>query len=298
MSASGLVDRLPVPGGVEVVHRDVDLVARGLRVHVAEVGAPEAPPLVLLHGWPQHWWEWRKVMAPLAEDFRVLCPDLRGLGWTSAPASGYDKEELATDLLALLDALGLPRVALVGHDWGGWVGYLAALRAPERFSGFLAVSIAHPFPKPTRSLLAAPVAAPHIPVIATPGLGASLIGSGRLVRRIFDTTVGDRAIWQPGEVDAYVERFTSDPDRVHASVQYYRRFLVHESPGLARGRYHARDLQVPTHTLMGEHDSLNHRSLFGSRSPRMTDEVVPGVGHFLPEAAPDVLVARVRERLR
>ena len=298
MSASGVVTHLPVPGGVDVVHRDVDLDARGLRVHVAEAGAPDAPPLVLLHGWPQHWWQWRKVLAPLAEDFRVLCPDLRGLGWTSAPASGYEKEELATDLLALLDALDLPRVALVGHDWGGWVGFLAVLRAPERFSGFVAASIPHPFPKPTRSLVVAGVVGAYVPALASPVLGPRLIGSGWFVRRIFETPVGDRGIWRPGEVDAYVERFTSDPDRVHASVQYYRRFLVGEAPGIARGRYRARDLRVPTHMLMGERDFLNDRSLFGSRSPQMTDEVVPGAGHFVPEAAPEVLVARVRERLR
>jgi len=298
MSAVHAAARLPVPGGIEVVHRDVDLEARGLRVHVAEAGAADAPPLVLLHGWPQHWWMWRKVLAPLAEDFRVLCPDLRGLGWTSAPASGYEKEELTTDLLALLDALELPRVALVGHDWGGMVGFLAVLRAPARFSGFLAVSIAHPFPKPTRALVAGPVAGAYVPFLAAPGVGAALVGSGWAVRRLFDTTIGDREIWQPGEVDAYVERFTSDPDRVQATVQYYRRFLLHDAPGMARGRYRARDLQVPTHVLMGERDGLNHHSLFGSRSPLMTDEVVPGVGHFLPEAAPDVLVARVRERLR
>jgi pimeloyl-ACP methyl ester carboxylesterase len=291
------VTALPVPR-VEVSHRDVDLEDRGLRVHVAEAGDPAAPPLVLLHGWPQHWWEWRKVLPALAEDFRVLCPDLRGLGWTSAPASGYDKEELATDLLALLDALDLPRVALVGHDWGGWVGFLAVLRAPERFSGFLAVSIAHPFPKPGRSLLAAPLAAPHVPVIATPGLGASLVGSGRLVRGIFASSVGDREIWEPGEVDAYVERFTSDPDRVNASVQYYRRFLLHESPAIARGRYRARDLTVPTHVLMGERDTLNHASLWQRPQAGMTHELVPGVGHFVPEAAPDLLVERVRARLR
>jgi pimeloyl-ACP methyl ester carboxylesterase len=297
MSALHAAAALPVPG-VDVVHRDVDLEARGLRVHVAEAGDADAPPLILLHGWPQHWWEWRKVLGPLAEDFRVLCPDLRGLGWTSAPASGYEKEELATDLLALLDALDLPRVAMAGHDWGGWVGFLAALRAPARFSGLLAVSIPHPFPKPTRALLAGAVAGSYVPFLAAPGVGASLVGSGWAVRRIFETTVGDREIWAPGEVDAYVERFTSDPDRVHASVQYYRRFLLHESPGIARGRYRARDLQVPTHMLMGERDAFAHGSLFGSRSPQMTDELVPGVGHFVPEAAPELLVARVRERLR
>ena len=235
---------LPVPG-VQVSHRDVDVEARGLRVHVAEAGDPAAPPLVLLHGWPQHWWEWRKVLAPLAEDFRVLCPDLRGLGWTSAPASGYDKEELATDLLALLDALGLQRVALVGHDWGGWVGFLAALRAPERFSGFLAASIAHPFPKPSRSLLAAPVAVPHVPVIATPGLGASLVGSGRLVRWIFAASFGDREIWQPGEVDAYVERVI----RLVDLAEYKRR---QNPPGIKiTPRSFGRDRRLPITNRFG-----------------------------------------------
>jgi pimeloyl-ACP methyl ester carboxylesterase len=104
---------LPHVDGVE--HRFLEL--PGLRVHVAEAG--EGEPLVMLHGWPQHWYEWRHLIPSLAKRYRVICPDLRGLGWTDAPPSGYEKEELASDVLALLELLGLDRVKLVGHDWGG-----------------------------------------------------------------------------------------------------------------------------------------------------------------------------------
>src|SRR5947208_512585 len=104
---------------------------RGVRLHVAEAG--EGEPLVLLHGWPENWWCWRKIIGPLAESgYRVVAPDMRGYGWSDPAPDGYDKESLERDLIALLDALGLDRVQLIGHDWGGWVGFLACLNHPER----------------------------------------------------------------------------------------------------------------------------------------------------------------------
>lgn len=104
---------LPHVEGVE--HRFVE--ARGLRFHVALAG--DGDPLVMLHGWPQHWFEWRNLIPSLARRHRVICPHLRGLGWSDAPPAGYEKEELATDALTVLDALELDTVQLVGHDWGG-----------------------------------------------------------------------------------------------------------------------------------------------------------------------------------
>src|SRR5437016_2669809 len=130
-----------------VVHEYVD--AAGLRTHVALAGPKDAPPVLLVHGWPQNWWTWRSVIPGLAERFRVIAPDLRGHGWTEAPRAGYEKEQLVSDLLGVIDALGVGRVTWVGHDWGGFCGFLAALRAPERIERMLAVCIPHPWSAPT-----------------------------------------------------------------------------------------------------------------------------------------------------
>jgi len=113
------VSDLPHVDGVS--HRWVQ--ARGLRFHVAEAGSGE-DVVLCLHGWPQHWYLWRHLMPALADRHRVLAMDLRGFGWSDAPRDGYEKENLATDVLAVMDELGLERVKLVGHDWGGWIGFL------------------------------------------------------------------------------------------------------------------------------------------------------------------------------
>jgi len=126
-----------------VSHRDV--VANGVRLHVAEAGSSDADPILMLHGWPQHWWVWRALIPPLAERHRVICPDLRGFGWSEAPRGRYEPEIFASDAIALLDALEIDRVRLAGHDWGGLAGYLLALRHPERVQRYLALNIVHPW---------------------------------------------------------------------------------------------------------------------------------------------------------
>ena len=94
-----------VPG---VKHRYLEV--ERIRFHVAEAGDGE--PLVMLHGWPQNWYMWRLLVAPLGERYRLIMPDLRGFGWSDAPQSGYSKERLASDVLALLDQLGVDRFRL------------------------------------------------------------------------------------------------------------------------------------------------------------------------------------------
>lgn len=125
--AMKLVELVPV-AGVHQRHVSVN----GVRLHVAEAG--HGPPLILLHGWPQHWWCWRHVIPRLAAERRVLAPDLRGWGWSDAPDDGYAKATFAADILALMDAEHLDRVDLVGHDWGGFAhrdGHLAACHHPR-----------------------------------------------------------------------------------------------------------------------------------------------------------------------
>ena len=269
-------------------------------MHVAEAGDPAAPPLVLLHGWPQHWLCWQAVLPPLAGSARLLLPDLRGHGWSDAPAGGYEKEQLATDLLGLLDALGLDRVGLVGHDWGGFVSLLAALRAPERVRGVLALGITHPFPRPalrwTDSWRFGYQVALALPVLgeralrATPRLVEEAVRQGCARRDAVD----DEALRSYGAV-------LQEPARARASVRLYRESLLREGPATQRGRYTDRRLRVPVHLVGGARDPVVVPRLLGGAEPyadALTTEVVPGVGHFLPEEAPALVAERVAERLR
>ncbi|WP_049888585.1 alpha/beta fold hydrolase [Natrinema sp. J7-2] len=112
-----------------VAHDDLEhgrVRVNGVKLHYVTAG--DGPPLVLLHGWPQTWYEWRDVIPQLADEYTVIAPDLRGLGDSETPVSGYDKDTVATDVRALLDHLGHgdDPIALVGHDWGMPTAYAYA----------------------------------------------------------------------------------------------------------------------------------------------------------------------------
>ena len=99
---------------------------RDVPLHYVSAGAGE--PVVLLHGWPQTWYMWRKIIPILAENYRVIAPDLRGLGQSSRPEAGYDKKTIAADIVDLVhDHLGLGPIHIVGHDWGGPVAFSYAI---------------------------------------------------------------------------------------------------------------------------------------------------------------------------
>lgn len=277
---------MPVVEGV--THRTVRV--GELDVHVAEAGQGE--PLVLLHGWPQHWYCWRGVIPLLADRYRLVVPDLRGHGWTSAPAGGYDKEQLATDLLGLLDVLELPQVGLLGHDWGGWTGFLACLRAPERFRGFLALGIVPPFASPhPAKLLQAWRLAYQVP-LSTPLVGQALLQHST---RTVDAVVRLGSTRTLGDVSTYGE-VLREPARARASSQLYRTFLLQESWRV--GRYADARLTVPTRLVNGCDDPVASPSLvdgWQERADDMSVEFLDGVGHFVPEEVPQVVADRAVE---
>ena len=280
----------PMPVLEGVAHRFVDV--GGLRVHVAEAGQGE--PLVLLHGWPQHWWCWRRVVPLLQDRYRLVMPDLRGHGWTDAPQHGYDKEQLATDLLGLLDALELPQVGLVGHDWGGWTGFLAALRAPERFRGLLALGIVHPFQRPTLGRALQSWRLAYQVGLSTPVLPELLLRSSpHLVEASVTAGSARREAFADGQARTYGE-VLQEPARARASVLLYRSMVLREGLPVALGRYRDRPLTVPTRLVVGDRDPIASPALLEGAPADLGVEVLPGVGHFVPEEAPEVVAQRVR----
>ena len=167
---------MPDVEGVEHAFHDLPT---GVRIHVAAAGPPGAPVVLAQHGFPQHWWAWRRVIPLVSGEFRVLCPDLRGFGWSGWPDDGdFVKQRIADDTVALLDALGVEQVRLVGHDWGAWAAFLAAMAAPERFSSVLAMSISHPWQPTDRALRNAYRMLYQLP-LATPWVGEQLMRDGR-----------------------------------------------------------------------------------------------------------------------
>jgi pimeloyl-ACP methyl ester carboxylesterase len=188
---------LPDMEGVE--HRFVEL--PGLRMHVAEAG--EGQPVMLVHGWFQHWWEWRKLIPGLAERYRVICPDLRGFGWSEAPSGRYEKEELAADLAALLDVLEVDRVHLVAHDWGAFIGFLLCLHHPERVDRYVALSAGPPFIAVKPRVLGTMWRFWYMQLIAAPGLGDRLVSGGKqaLPRLLYRWTTVEDDAWSAEDAE-------------------------------------------------------------------------------------------------
>jgi len=275
-----------------VTHRWVE--ARGLRFHVAEAGSGD-DPVLLLHGWPQHWYEWRNLMPALADGHRVLAMDLRGFGWTDAPHDGYEKENLATDVLAVLDELGLERVKLVGHDWGGWIGFLLCLRAPERFDRYLALNIPHPWIRVRKAL-------PHSwrllyqAFVLAPWIGYLAHRRKRFVRMALRAGGADPRFWDERALSIFADNL-AEPSRAKAAVQMYRVFNLRELVPVLRGRYAGKRLTVPTRMLFGTDDAAIHTDLLDGYEDHADDmeiEFVAGCGHFIADQRPDLVAERAR----
>jgi pimeloyl-ACP methyl ester carboxylesterase len=255
--------------------------AGGLRMHVALAGPEDAPPVVLVHGWPQNWWAWREVIPDLAESFRVIAVDLRGHGWSEAPADGYEKERLTADVLAALDALGVDSVTWIGHDWGAWSGFIAALREPRRISRMLTLGIPHMWmPPDPRQLgllsyqgpLSLPIVGPRV--------------AGPMARAILQAGRGGERL-SAADVDLFADHI---PPAV--TVAMYRTFLTREALPFVRGRYAHRTLEVPSTHLVGSRDLVARGVAPGvvRGQPNLRVEVLDGVAHWIPEQRPRAIV--------
>ena len=271
---------IPHVAGVE--HEFVD--AGGLRTHVALAG--EGPPVLLMHGWPQHWYLWREVIPRLAPHARVIAPDFRGFGWSDVPSSGYEMDQLKRDMLALLDELGVRELSIAGHDWGGFVGCLLALEHPERVKSFLALNVIPPWPARDRRVLRDAWRLIYMPLLACPGLGRRL-GRAVAARGLRDSGLPD------GDVEAFVSRFRGERGRVTERV--YGSFL-RSLPGFVRGRYSASELRVPSRLVFGTRDPvLTARAAedAAAQTELLELELVPDAGHFVVDEKPELVADRL-----
>ena len=227
----------------------------------------------------------------------LLVPDLRGFGWTDAPGSGYDGDTFAADQIALLDALGLDRVKLVGHDWGGWTAFLLGLDHPDRIERMIVCNAPPPWVPASPRLLADGWRSWYAVVNALPGAGPRF-ARRTIPNRILSSGHG-RDPFSESERDLYLAQF-AEPARAEAASQLYRYYLRIFREGL-RGAFRGRHLEVPTLLLFGADDLFVSRKLVEMARPNADDftvEMVPGAGHFVVNEEPDLVVARARAFFR
>ncbi len=252
-----------------------DVVVDGVRLHVVTAGDPEAPPIVLLHGWPQTWWCWNQVIPRLTDTHRVIVPDLRGFGASEAPPGRYEKETLARDVLGVLDALGVERAIVVGHDWGGFVAWLVALLAPERTERLVVLSMIHPWFSVERSPRALLDYWYQLPIM-TPGLNRLLMPQvGRIIRR------AGAAPWSAEDARRYGAPYRSAA-HVRAAANLYRSFPLREV-----GSWEDERASFPVTVATGTEDPvIKPARIRGVRADDLRIEILDGAGHFIPEERP------------
>jgi pimeloyl-ACP methyl ester carboxylesterase len=279
-----------VPG---LAHAYADL--GDVLIHYVTAGS--GPPLVLLHGWPQTWYEWRHIAPELARQYTLVMPDLRGLGDSSRPADGYDKKTVANDIWRLVhDRLGHQRFYLVGHDWGGPTAYALAAAHPDAVRRLVILDVVIPgdggdFSQSGRRW--------HHAFHITPDLPEALVhGRERLYIGWFYRTFGYRpdAISE-ADIDEYARTY-AQPGAMRAGFAFYRALPQDAADNAAIVK--RLKLPMPVLGIGGANGRGRGAEVEESLRRVAVDvraEIFTECGHWIPEEQPARLAGTLREFL-
>jgi pimeloyl-ACP methyl ester carboxylesterase len=276
-------------------HRTVTV--GGIDLHVVELGV--GPPVVLVHGFPQHWWMWRQLMRDLAANgYRVIAYDQRGMGGSTIAPAGYDKRTLAQDLAGLLDALDIAQAVVVGYDHGGGTALALAFEQPQRVGRLVVIEYAPPGYgyeyglQPTRNWQSWQLAFFTQPDIAV----QFIAGKER-----------ELLAW-------YFWHWSANPDAIdQADFEVYVRQL--QKPGALRGgfshfaavfddteifkSYAGRKVEVPVLALGGERGAAGFvEGAMQHLATHVQGAVVADAGHWIADEQPAVLARMLIEFMR
>jgi pimeloyl-ACP methyl ester carboxylesterase len=272
--------------------------ANGARFHVARIG--KGRPLLLLHGWPEFWLSWEPVMTRLADRFLLIAPDLRGFGDSDKPAGAFAPPDHAADMVSLLDALGIERAGVVGHDVGGAVMQPLARTAPQRLAGLFFFDFVYPgigarMGTPDRLSEIWYQSFHQMP------FAPALIGATRETCKAY---IGyhlrhwsHRKDAFDGVLDAFVDNFLK-AGNLEGGFAHYRAahagriaMMKGELPPLP-------PIGVPTCVRWGEHDPIllyEWTDRLGESFSDLDLSLFPGVGHFPHREDPDRAAREIAE---
>ena len=257
--------------------------ANGIQLHYVIGG--HGDPVVLLHGWPQTWYEWRHIMPALAKNYTVIAPDLRGLGDSSKPFTGYDGNTNAEDIYQLLSQLGFQKIYLVGHDLGVLTAYSYAASHPNNVSKLVILDV----PPLLRGFENCCWwfrfhGTPDIPEALTAGKEREYLSW------FYDNESYNSAAITQADRDEYVSKYSA-PGGMHSGFEYYRAFPI----TVEQNKEHANvRLPMPVLALGGEY-SFGTAALTSMKSlaTDVRGGIVPFSGHWIPEEQPDFLIKQL-----
>jgi pimeloyl-ACP methyl ester carboxylesterase len=290
----GAVSGAPgLPAGFRDIFASRFVAANGVRLHAVTGG--HGPPLLLVHGWPQTWYQWRLVMPALARDFTLVAPDQRGIGLSDRPDGGYDDGTQAADMVALMAALGHRRFAMIGFDVGMPIAYALACDHPDLVERIVVGEAIIPGVTPSPPLITPGPINKRLWHIAFNRLGPEV--NEALVRGREEIYFGAEYAGAAGTplpdavVRYYVERLASSPDALRGSFSWYRAI---ETSAAQNARRRTNRLSLPVLAIgggrTGGEGPANTMRLVADN---VQGHVIPESGHWLAEEAPDQVLAAV-----
>jgi pimeloyl-ACP methyl ester carboxylesterase len=278
-----------------IEHRSVRV--NGVVLHVAEAGPADGPLVVLLHGFPEFWFEWREQIGPLAEaGFRVVAPDQRGYNLSGKPkgARQYRLDLLAADVIALAESYGHRRFSLVGHDWGASVAWWTATIHPERLDRLVVLNAPHPavWRKSMTEDPAQRKKSRYVQLIRLPWLVETVVRSGnfRGLAAAFDSATRREAFG--AEVLAQYRAAWGQPGALTGALNWYRALFMQDLPVPA-----AHSIATPTLVIWGDQDAFAGPELAEASAALCADARVihfadasHWVVHDKPDAVRDALL--------
>jgi pimeloyl-ACP methyl ester carboxylesterase len=265
----------------------------GIRLHYVTSGHGDA--VVLLHGWPESWYAWRKIIPILADHYTVIAPDMRGYGDSERPVSGYDKRTVAEDIHQLVKSLGYDHIFLVGQDMGGPVGYAYAAAYPDEVKRFVFIESAIPGFGFEAAMDVAKGGSWHIGFNMARDIAEALVdGKERIYLEYFYKrgTLYPESLTH-ADVDEYLRTYKAGA--MHASFEYYRTLLDEGK----KNRLAHQKLRMPVLAIGAEQGFGDFaRESISQVSSNVESVIIKDAKHFVAQDQPVAVTKAILDFLR